>query len=90
LRREREKDLAAAENRATAKAFHGNASAARNGAPLPPGFVEPALATSIEKTPSGSLWIHEINFEGYGTQFHIANEGASVVTRNGSGSVSGA
>jgi bifunctional non-homologous end joining protein LigD len=48
-----------------------------------PGFVEPALATSIEKTPSGSRWIHEIKFDGYRVQLHIANEGAHVFTRNG-------
>jgi bifunctional non-homologous end joining protein LigD len=48
-----------------------------------PGFIEPALATSIEKTPSGSRWIHEIKFDGYRVQLHIANEGVSVFTRNG-------
>src|ERR1700722_3155262 len=48
-----------------------------------PGFIEPSLATSIEKTPSGSRWIHEIKFDGYRVQLHIANEGASVFTRNG-------
>jgi len=29
-----------------------------------PGFVEPALASSIEKVPSGDRWIHEIKFDG--------------------------
>jgi bifunctional non-homologous end joining protein LigD len=48
-----------------------------------PGFIEPALATSIERTPSGSRWIHEIKFDGYRVQLHIANEGAHVFTRNG-------
>lgn len=33
-------------------------------APLP-GFIEPALATSIERVPSGRRWIHEIKFDGY-------------------------
>jgi len=42
-------------------------------APLP-GFVEPALATSIEKVPSGSRWIHEIKFDGYRVQVYLANE----------------
>jgi bifunctional non-homologous end joining protein LigD len=46
-------------------------------------FLEPALATSIEKTPCGSRWIHEIKFDGYRVQLHIANEGANVFTRNG-------
>ena len=38
------------------------------------GFVEPALATSIEKVPSGERWIHEIKFDGYRVQLHLANE----------------
>jgi bifunctional non-homologous end joining protein LigD len=48
-----------------------------------PGFIEPALATSIERTPSGSRWIHEIKFDGYRVQLHIANESVRVFTRNG-------
>jgi ATP-dependent DNA ligase len=30
-----------------------------------PGFIEPALATSIDKVPSGERWVHEIKFDGY-------------------------
>jgi bifunctional non-homologous end joining protein LigD len=30
-----------------------------------PGFIEPALASSIEKVPGGDRWIHEIKFDGY-------------------------
>lgn len=48
-----------------------------------PGFIEPALATSIEKVPSGGRWLHEIKFDGYRVQLHIANEGARVFTRRG-------
>jgi bifunctional non-homologous end joining protein LigD len=33
-------------------------------APLP-GFIEPELATSIDKVPSGKRWIHEIKFDGF-------------------------
>jgi ATP-dependent DNA ligase len=36
-----------------------------------PGFIEPALAASIDKVPSGSRWIHEIKFDGYRVQVHI-------------------
>jgi hypothetical protein len=32
------------------------------------GFVEPALATSIERVPVGARWIHEIKFDGYRVQ----------------------
>jgi len=38
-----------------------------------PGFIEPALATSIEKVPSGDRWLHEIKFDGYRVQVHLAN-----------------
>lgn len=51
-------------------------------APLP-GFIEPALATSVEKVPSGSRWIHEVKFDGYRVQVHLANEAVSVFTRRG-------
>ena len=36
-----------------------------------PGFIEPALATSIEKVPSGERWLHEIKFDGYRVQVHL-------------------
>lgn len=48
-----------------------------------PGFIEPALATSIEKVPSGARWIHEIKFDGYRVQLHLANESVRVFTRRG-------
>jgi bifunctional non-homologous end joining protein LigD len=51
-------------------------------APLP-GFIEPALATSIEKVPSGGRWIHEIKFDGYRVQVHFANEAVKIFTRRG-------
>jgi bifunctional non-homologous end joining protein LigD len=46
-----------------------------------PGFIEPALA--IERVPQGERWIHEIKFDGYRVQLHIANENVSVFTRRG-------
>jgi len=48
-----------------------------------PGFVEPALATSIEKVPSGERWIHEIKFDGYRVQVHLAHQEVKVFTRRG-------
>jgi len=47
------------------------------------GFIEPALATSIERLPSGGRWIHEIKFDGYRVQVHLANEAIKVFTRRG-------
>lgn len=48
-----------------------------------PGFIEPALATSIEKVPSGARWIHEIKFDRYRVQVHIRDAAAKVFTRRG-------
>jgi bifunctional non-homologous end joining protein LigD len=48
-----------------------------------PGFIEPALARSVDKVPSGARWIHEIKFDGYRVQVHLANEAAKVFTRRG-------
>jgi bifunctional non-homologous end joining protein LigD len=48
-----------------------------------PGFIDTALASSIERVPRGVRWIHEIKFDGYRVQLHIANEGVRVFTRRG-------
>lgn len=48
-----------------------------------PDFVEPALASSTERVPSGSRWIHEIKFDGYRVQVHLHNEAVKVFTRRG-------
>jgi bifunctional non-homologous end joining protein LigD len=47
------------------------------------GFIAPALATKIGKVPSGERWIHEIKFDGYRVQLHIANNDIKVFTRRG-------
>jgi len=48
-----------------------------------PRFIEPRLATSIEKVPSGERWIHEIKFDGYRVQVNLANEAIKMYTRRG-------
>ena len=48
-----------------------------------PGFVEPALATSIDKVPKGERWIHEIKFDGYRVQLHLIHEAVTIYTRRG-------
>jgi bifunctional non-homologous end joining protein LigD len=48
-----------------------------------PGFIVAALATSIEKVPSGDRWLHEIKFDGYRVQVHLVNEAVTVFTRRG-------
>jgi bifunctional non-homologous end joining protein LigD len=51
-------------------------------APLP-GFIEPVLASKVERVPEGSRWIHEIKFDGYRVQIHIANNDVKIYTRRG-------
>ena len=48
-----------------------------------PGFIEPELATSVEKVPSGERRIHEIKFDGYRVQVHLRDATVKVFTRRG-------
>jgi bifunctional non-homologous end joining protein LigD len=48
-----------------------------------PGFIEPALATSIDKVPKGERWIHEVKFDGYRVQMHLIHEAVTIYTRRG-------
>jgi bifunctional non-homologous end joining protein LigD len=48
-----------------------------------PGFVGPALATAIDRAPSGERWVHEIKFDGYRVQVHLVNSDIKVFTRRG-------
>jgi bifunctional non-homologous end joining protein LigD len=48
-----------------------------------PGFIEPALATSIDNVPSGERWVHEIKFDGYRVQVHLRDAAVKVFTRRG-------
>ncbi|MBO4225309.1 MULTISPECIES: non-homologous end-joining DNA ligase [Bradyrhizobium] len=48
-----------------------------------PGFIEPALASSVDKVPDGARWIHEIKFDGYRVQVHLHDGQVKVFTRRG-------
>jgi bifunctional non-homologous end joining protein LigD len=48
-----------------------------------PGFIEPALASAVDKVPSGDRWVHEIKFDGYRVQVHIINGDVKIFTRRG-------
>src|SRR4030081_1964554 len=48
-----------------------------------PGFIEPALATSVDNVPSGARWIHEVKFDGYRVQVHLRDAAVKVFTRRG-------
>ena len=46
-------------------------------------FVEPALATRVEKVPAGDNWIHEIKYDGYRLLASVSGEAVRLYTRNG-------
>jgi ATP-dependent DNA ligase len=48
-----------------------------------PGFIEPALATAVERVPSGERWIHVIKFGGYRVQVHLVNDAVKVFACRG-------
>src|SRR3954467_13578838 len=48
-----------------------------------PGFIEPALATSVDTVPNGQRWVHEIKFDGYRVQVHLRDAVVTVFTRRG-------
>ncbi len=48
-----------------------------------PGFVPPALATLRAAAPAGSRWLHEIKFDGYRLQAHVAGGKTRLLTRSG-------
>ncbi|MGY4435091.1 bifunctional non-homologous end joining protein LigD [Bradyrhizobium sp. F1.13.1] len=41
------------------------------------------MATQMDRVPRGERWIHEIKFDGYRVQVHIANAEIKVFTRRG-------
>jgi bifunctional non-homologous end joining protein LigD len=46
-------------------------------------FVEPALATRVEKPPAGEHWLHEIKYDGYRIQAAVSGDSVRLYTRNG-------
>ncbi|WP_375312845.1 non-homologous end-joining DNA ligase [Bradyrhizobium sp. A5] len=47
------------------------------------GFLSPQLATLKTKPPTGEAWVHEIKFDGYRAQVHLAGGRPRVFTRSG-------
>ncbi|MBV8827007.1 MAG: DNA ligase D, partial [Hyphomicrobiales bacterium] len=50
---------------------------------LLPAFVEPSLAQTAERPPSGPKWVHEIKHDGYRMQARIDGSTARLLTRTG-------
>jgi len=48
-----------------------------------PGFIEPVLAEQADRVPRGDRWIHEVKYDGYRGQLHIANHAVKIFTRSG-------
>jgi DNA ligase D-like protein (predicted ligase) len=46
------------------------------------GFIEPQLASSVQKPPEGKHWIHEIKHDGYRSQVAIERGQVRVFSRN--------
>jgi bifunctional non-homologous end joining protein LigD len=46
-------------------------------------FLEPSLATLVERAPVGDEWIHEIKFDGYRLQARIDGGTIKLLTRKG-------
>jgi bifunctional non-homologous end joining protein LigD len=48
-----------------------------------PQFVQPSLATLVDKAPDGARWIHEIKFDGYRIQARLDHGKVKLMTRKG-------
>ena len=46
-------------------------------------FIEPQLASPVDKPPDSKAWIHEIKYDGYRCQVLLERGKARVFTRNG-------
>jgi len=46
-----------------------------------PAFIEPMLATLVASPPTGEQWVHEIKFDGYRLEAHIAAGRVKLLTR---------
>lgn len=67
--------------KAVAKGRAGAGRRASKQAPM--AFIEPCLATLHAGAPAGGEWLHEIKFDGYRMQAHIAGGEARLLTRKG-------
>ena len=46
-------------------------------------FVEPMLATRVDKAPESDAWIHEIKYDGYRIQAAVSGDSVRLYTRTG-------
>ena len=71
--------------RRTSKAMGAKQKAAKPAArhSAVPAFIEPCLATLVDKAPDGDNWIHEIKFDGYRIQARLDSGKVKLLTRRG-------
>ncbi len=48
-----------------------------------PAFIEPCLATLVDKAPQGARWVHEIKLDGYRLQARLDHGAVKLMTRKG-------
>lgn len=79
--------LAAEERKKTAAATSGKSGPAKKSTSRArkefPDFIPPQLCTSVDRPPAGDGWVHEIKFDGYRVQMHVAGGVAKLYTRKG-------
>jgi bifunctional non-homologous end joining protein LigD len=51
--------------------------------PLRPAFIRPSLPVLTSTPPTGSEWLHEIEFDGYRAQLHKDGEDIALYSKNG-------
>ena len=47
-----------------------------------PDFIDPELATLVERVPEGDAWVHEIKLDGYRTVARIERDKLWILTRH--------
>ena len=57
--------------------------AGKRAAAAVPRFIEPQLATLVDRPPGSADWVHEVKFDGYRMQLRVADGAAVLRTRKG-------
>jgi bifunctional non-homologous end joining protein LigD len=55
----------------------------RRAAQVMPKFIEPQLATLVDRPPGSADWVHEVKFDGYRIQLRVESGAAVLRTRKG-------
>jgi bifunctional non-homologous end joining protein LigD len=68
---------------APAKSAKSKKAAKKAASAKPPRFIAPCLARLESQPPAGDEWLHEVKFDGYRLQAHLANGKVRLHTRTG-------